>query len=76
MYRMNDLRVPGLGLAAAIPDELMTQPRFDPRVAGAERNATTLRLLKVFRSTNRERSAAAGTRSMAAASPGEDLARA
>ncbi len=76
MYQLNELRVPGLGLAAAIPDELMTQPRFDPRVDGSEQTTSNHRVFGLFRTNARDRDSAARAKPLAAASPGKDLARA
>jgi len=77
MNHLNELRVPGLGLAAAIPDELMTEPRFDVHLTDdAKTTPTNHRLFKLFRPGSRGHRPALGTRSMTAASPGKDLARA
>lgn len=58
MNALDLLRVPGLGLAAAMPSELMTEPRLDPFVA--DRAGFQLkRVLGVFRPSTSERAAPA-----------------
>ncbi|NJD28327.1 MAG: hypothetical protein FIA92_08520 [Chloroflexi bacterium] len=77
MNGMDLMRVPGLGLAAATPNELMTEPRTDRHLSDEVTPSPTFqlhRLLEVFRPTARE--TAAPVERLPASPSGKDLARA
>lgn len=79
MNGMDLMRVPGLGLAAATPSELMTESRTDRHLSdeAAPSPAFQLhRLLEVFRPSARETAVPAPVECLPAAPSGKDLAHA